>query len=233
MSKNILITGASSGVGFATANLFAEQGHRVYALARNQEGLNELISKRTNSKGEIIPILFDLTNFNKQELKTATNHIPHIDILINNAGIIINKPFLEITEQELFNVTDINYIAVVKLIQVLHNKLIKAQKPHIINISSVGGITRTVKFPGLSTYSSSKGALSILSECLAEEFKDDNIKVNCLALGAVNTKMLKNAFPDYTAQVNPMQIAEYICNFSLYSAEVLNGQTQIISLTTP
>lgn len=233
MSKNILITGASSGVGFATAKLFVEQGHKVYALARNQEGLNQLANQTLKFKGELIPILFDLTNFKKKELLTALDNIECVDILINNAGIIVNKPFLSISEEELHAVTDINYIAVVKIIQVLHSKLKKSSAPHIVNIGSVGGITRTVKFPGLSTYSSSKGALSILSECLAEEFKEDNIKVNCLALGAVNTKMLKSAFPDYSAQVNPEQIANYVNNFSLYSSEVLNGQTQIISLTTP
>lgn len=230
MSKTILITGASSGVGFQTAKLFASQGHLVYALARNKKGLEEL-SEQT--EGKIKPLLFDLTNFNKKELEELTKNIAQIDILINNAGVIVNKPFLQITEQELFNVTDVNYMAIVKLIQVLYNKVKKSPAPHIVNISSVGGITRTVKFSGLSTYSSSKGALSILSECLAEEFKEDNIKVNCLALGAVNTKMLKSAFPDYEAQVNPQQIAQYIYNFSMYSLEVLNGQTQIISLTTP
>lgn len=233
MSKNVFITGASSGVGFETAKIFSEQGHKVYALARNKEGLNELINQTKALPGEVIPLLFSLSNFNKEELTLLTKDIPYIDILINNAGVIVNKPFLEITENELNQVTDINYIAVVKLIQVLYNKVKQSQKPHIVNIGSVGGITRTVKFPGLSTYSSSKGALSILSECLAEEFKEDNVKVNCLALGAVNTKMLKSAFPDYTAQVNPTQIAAYINTFSLYSAEVLNGQTQIISLTTP
>jgi short-subunit dehydrogenase len=233
MSKTIFITGASSGIGFETAIAFVKAGHTVYALSRNKKGLSTLKESCKQYKGSLIALTFDLKEFKKEDLNAVIDNIPYIDVLINNAGTLVNKPFLEITESELKQVTDINYFAVLKTIQVLYNKLLKSSAAHIVNIGSVGGVSRTVKFPGLSVYSSSKGALSILSECLAEEFKSINIKVNCLALGAVNTKMLKNAFPEYKANVSPSQIANYIMQFSLQSSSVLNGQTQIISLSTP
>src|SRR5690606_32938143 len=80
---------------------------------------------------------------------------------------------------------------------------------HIVNISSMGGFQGASKFPGLSIYSSSKAAVAGFTECLAEELKDENIQVNCLALGAVQTEMLSEAFPDYQAPMGPEKMAEF------------------------
>ena len=127
----------------------------------------------------------------------------------------------------------VNYISVIESIQFFHSRLKQSTIPHIVNISSVGGVTGSVKFPGLSIYSSSKGALSILSECLAKDFEEDCIAVNCLALGAVNTEMLNKAFPEYEAQISPLKMGEYISNFALNGHKVINGVTQVVSLSNP
>ena len=124
-------------------------------------------------------------------------------------------------------------MSVVKTIQYFHPKLKQSAKPHIVNIGSVGGVTGSVKFPGLSIYSSSKGALSILSECLAKDFEEDKIVVNCLALGSVNTKMLNQAFPDFQSPTSPETMAQYISEFILSAHKVINGVTQSISVTNP
>lgn len=231
--KHIVITGASSGIGYQTALCLARLGHYVYALARNKEKLNQLVEESKSLDGNVISVPFDLSKFNKAYLEDIFKEIPLIDVLINNAGQLLNKNFLEIEEEEILNVFKVNYVSVVQSIQFFHNRLKKSREPHIVNISSVGGITGSVKFPGLSTYSSSKGALSILSECLATDFKEDNIKVNCLALGAVNTEMLKQAFPDYKAQTTPKQMANYISNFALNAHYVINGINQVVSLSNP
>jgi short-subunit dehydrogenase len=231
--KNIVITGTSSGIGYFTALNLCNKGHNIYAIARSKEKLQELKEESKNLKGNITIIPFDLAQFDKTILEKQLNNVPIIDILINNAGILLNKSFLEIQESEITEVLNVNYISVIKMIQYIHPKIKKSKIAHIVNIGSVGGVTGSVKFPGLSIYSSSKGALSILSECLAEEFKEDNVKVNCLALGSVNTNMLNKAFPDYTSQTQPKEMAEFIAQFSLNGANIINGTTQIVSNSNP
>jgi NAD(P)-dependent dehydrogenase (short-subunit alcohol dehydrogenase family) len=97
----------------------------------------------------------------------------------------------------------------------------------------MGGVQGTVKFPGLSAYSSSKAALAGLTECLAIEFQDKDIAVNCLALGAVQTEMLQEAFPGFKAPVSPDKMAEFIGNFVLTAHHFMNGKVLPISLSTP
>ena len=231
--KHIVITGASSGIGYQTTLNLASKGHTIYALARNKDKLISLQQESKGLIGNVIIIPFDLSIFNKEILEHHFKEIQSIDVLINNAGLILNKNFLEIREDEILDVLQVNYISAIKTIQYFHKKLKIAKKPHIVNISSVGGVTGSVKFPGLSIYSSSKGALSILSECLAKDFEEDNIVVNCLALGAVNTDMLNKAFPDYKAQINPIEMAEFISNFALNTHTVINGVTQVVSVSNP
>ena len=231
--KNIVITGASSGIGYFTALNLCSKGHNIYAIARNKEKLQKLKEESKNLKGNITIIPFDLAQFDKTILEKKLNNVLIIDILINNAGILLNKPFLEIQEAEITEVLNVNYISVIKMIQYIYPKIKKSKIAHIVNVGSVGGVAGSVKFPGLSIYSSSKGALSILSECLAEEFKEDNVKVNCLALGSVNTNMLKKAFPEYISQTQPKEMAEFIGQFSLSGANIMNGTTQIASNSNP
>lgn len=232
-TKNIVITGASSGIGFNTAKKLVHQGHRVFAVARRKEKLLQLQKEVEDFKGSLIIIPFDLSNFDKKIFNTYFNKVEKVDVLINNAGILLNKNFLDIKEEEIQQVLNVNYISVIKTIQYFYDKLAKSKNPHIVNISSVGGVTGSVKFPGLSVYSSSKGALSILSECLAQDFKEDNIKVNCLALGSVNTEMLNQAFPDYQADTSPEEMAQFIANFALTSHTVMNGVTHVVSVSNP
>lgn len=230
--KTIVITGASSGIGYATAQLLAQEGHIIYAIARREEQLIKL-AKAEPYIGKIIPVPFDLGKFDSNNLDSVFKEVPAIDVLINNAGVLLNESFLNITEEQILDIFNINFISVVKTIQYFHPKLKNAESGHIVNIGSVGGVTGSVKFPGLSIYSSSKGALSILSECLAQDFKEDNITVNCLALGSANTQMLKEAFPDFLSPTSPEEMAMYIGLFSLDANKVVNGTTQVISVSNP
>jgi 3-oxoacyl-[acyl-carrier protein] reductase len=232
-TKNIVVTGASSGIGYHVALEFVKNGDTVYALARRKDKLVELQQEADHFPGKLIPIPFDLAIFDANILNSIFKNTESIDILINNAGLLLNKNFLDITEKEIQQVLNVNYISVIKTIQYFHSFLKKAKEPHIVNISSVGGVTGSEKFPGLSIYSSSKGALSILSECLSQDFEEDNIKVNCLALGSVDTDMLQQAFPDFKSQTSPAQISKYITNFALEGMKVMNGVTQVISVSNP
>ena len=104
---------------------------------------------------------------------------------------------------------------------------------HVVNISSIGGVQGSVKFPGLAAYSSSKGAVITLTELLAEEYKETGPSFNVLALGAVQTEMLEKAFPDYKAPTSALKMAQYIFEFSLNGNKYYNGKLLQVSNTTP
>jgi len=140
----------------------------------------------------------------------------HIDILINNAGVLVKKPFVELTESDWLETYNTNVFGVANMIQCCMPYILKSQIRHIVNISSMGGVGGTLKFPGLSAYSSSKGVVTILTECLAEEFKSDAIKVNGLALGAVQTPMLEKAFPELKTFQTSENIVPFISWFALH-----------------
>lgn len=222
---NIIITGASRGIGFETARLLAKE-HQVFCLSRNIKPLQEL------NNPNIIPIEFDLIEFNSAILDQHFDSISTIDVIINNAGLLVNKPFVEISAVNLQNMYAVNVMSPFRLVQYFYNKLQK-NTAHILNISSMGGVQGSAKFPGLSGYSSSKGALTILTECLAEEFKEDNITVNCLALGAVQTEMLEEAFPGYEAPFTAQKMAKYVADFALNGKGYYNGKVMNVAISTP
>lgn len=226
---NIIITGASRGIGFETAQLFLKNNHKVFCLTRNTDSLENL------SHPNLHVLQTDLTSTEsiKQSVEKIKSNTNQIDILINNAGSIVNKPFDKIDYQELEIVYRVNVFAPFYLTQQLIHLLGRHSKAHIVNISSMGGFQGSSKFPGLSAYSSSKSAIAGLTECLAEEFKDKNISVNCLAIGAVQTEMLEEAFPGYQAPLKPTEMAEYIYDFALNGHKYYNGKILPVSSTTP
>ena len=231
---NIIITGASRGIGYELAKILSQDPkNKVIAVSRNKEKLDKLAGE--SKSGNIYAIHLDLNDSLSRNnfISTITKKIDSVDVLINNAGAIVNKPFEKITEKELNHVYNVNVFAVFQLIQSLLPLMGKKAKTHIVNISSMGGFQGSAKFAGLSAYSSSKAAVAGLSECLAEELKDKNIAVNCLCLGAVQTDMLDEAFPGYKAPVTAKQMAEFIANFSLTGHNYFNGKVLPVSLSTP
>jgi len=225
--KNVIITGTSRGIGFELAQLFAKNNYQVLALSRNTNPLKNL--KLEN----ITAISVDLSE--EIDLKKVTDFVcknwKQVDILINNAGILINKPFENLTSIDFLEVYKVNVFAVAELTRVLIPYLKKGS--HVVNISSIGGVQGSMKFPGLAAYSSSKGALLTLTEVLAEEYKEQQISFNALALGAVQTEMLEEAFPGYKASVSADEMADYIYNFALTGNKYYNGKILQVSSTTP
>ena len=226
--KQVVITGASKGIGYATALAFAERGHRVLALARDGEGLRALKSASEKLDGEVLIYVGDILEF---ELKWVTDQLDAVDILIHNAGYLVNKPFAHIGMEELERSYRVNVFAPYRMLQQLLACL--AEDAHIINIGSVGGVTGTQKFPGLTAYSSSKAALSCLSECWQAEFADTNWSFNSLALGSVQTEMLEKAFPGYKAQCSAEEMGAYIADFALGAGGLIKGKTHLVSSSNP
>lgn len=229
MPKVYLIVGASSGIGLELVKLIAsDETNEVIALARNIENVEEL--KRKNN---IHVRNFDLSSLNiKQDLSEILSSFPRIDYLVNNAGLLINRPFLELTKEDINASYQVNILGQFEVIQTVLPKMLE-NGGHVVNISSMGAFQGSVKFPGLSTYSSSKAALTNLTEMLAEEFKDSKVKFNCLCLGAAQTNMLAKAFPGYEAPVSAKEMAEYVYDFTNNALKWINGKIIPVSLSTP
>ena len=173
------------------------------------------------------------SNFELELNQALSNHKDHFDIVINNAGTLVNEPFVSTSIDQIRNTYQINVFGPIKVIQSVVPLLNNVDNCHIINIGSMGGFQGSAKFSGLSVYSSSKAALANLTECLAEEYKETNVKLNCLALGSVQTDMLNDAFPGFKAQMSPSEMAKYIYNFSVMKPIYINGKVIPVSNSTP
>ncbi len=230
---NVLITGASRGVGYELAKILAAQGHSVLAVARSEDKMQQLENESSDLKGEIFSAVANLANSSAVDelVEIISLRFQQLDILVNNAGALISKNFTELTEADFMLMLDTNLRAPFLLIRALKNMM--PMGSHIVNIGSMGGFQGSAKFPGLSIYSASKGAVAILSECLAEEFKEEGIKVNCLALGAAQTEMLAEAFPGYKAPLSAAEMAAFIADFSVNGSKYFNGKVVPVSVSTP
>lgn len=231
---NIIVTGVSSGVGFELVKklIKAPRVSSVVGLARRDERLQELqgYANSDHSFAEFIPMVEDIT---KMDLQILSSKFSRVDALVNNAGLLISKPFNELSVSDFHKTYEVNVLAPVRIIQALLPKMGGAKPTHIVNIGSMGGFQGASKFPGLSAYSSSKSALAGLSECLAEEFKDINVKVNCLAFGAVQTEMLEKAFPGFQAPLTAAEMADFVLDFTLNGHRYYNGKVLPVSSSTP
>jgi NAD(P)-dependent dehydrogenase (short-subunit alcohol dehydrogenase family) len=224
--KNIIITGTSRGIGYELALHFAKAGHNVLAISRKTP--QEFIENQN-----ISCLSVDLSD--ETEVEKVDNFLSQtwnkIDIIIHNAGSLLLKPFSETSVEDFANVYKVNVFGVANLTRVCLPYLQKGS--HVVTISSMGGIQGSLKFAGLSAYSSSKGAVITLSELLAEEYKERGIAFNVLALGAVQTEMLAEAFPGYQAPITAKEMADYIFDFALTGNKYYNGKVLQVSSTNP
>lgn len=226
--KNIIITGTSRGIGYEMVAILAQAGHSVLALSRNAAPVSGL--EITNCHCFSCDIT-DPDAIKKVPLFLKEKGWKQVDVLINNSGYLVNKPFSELSLEDFKQSYDVNVFGVFSLTQALLPFFKKSS--HVVNISSMGGVQGSAKFPGLAAYSSSKGALITLTELLAEEFKQTGPSFNVLALGAVQTEMLEEAFPGYKAPLTAGQMAQYIIDFSLTGNTFYNGKVLEVSSSTP
>ncbi len=228
MNKTIVVVGASRGIGKSIVEQLAvNSNNKIIALSRNLERMQSNFSNFANVSCH----RFDLSkNDVRNQADTIFSTIDSIDVLINNAGKLVNKAFLDINRADLEECYNVNVMGVIETVQAALPKMLTS---HIVNISTIGGYQGSVKFPGLTAYSTSKAAVCSFTELFAEEYKDTNIKMNCLCLGAAQTEMLEEAFPGYEAPVSADKMAEYIVNFALTADQWMNGKIIPVSLSTP
>ncbi|MCP4054213.1 SDR family oxidoreductase [Mesoflavibacter sp. SCSIO 43206] len=225
--KNIIITGTSRGIGFELVQIFAQKGYNVLALSRNEQPVIDLNLQNVTS------FSFDLgkeDDYHKVEDFIKTNW-QQVDVLINNAGALLNKPFAETSISDFEYVYKTNVFGVAEMTRIVIPFMSKSS--HVVTVSSMGGVQGSMKFPGLAAYSSSKGAVITLTELLAEEYKETGPSFNVLALGAVQTEMLEEAFPGYIAPTTAKGMADYIADFSLNGQKYYNGKLLQVSNSTP
>jgi 3-oxoacyl-[acyl-carrier protein] reductase len=230
---NIIITGASAGIGREVALALAKDpANKIIAISRNKTALLSLAE--ASESNNIITVDHDIRkNIElRKKLKNIINdELGQVDILINNAGLLINKPFGELNDGEVADIVSVNFESPLLLIQALLPYMKKGS--HVVNIGSMGGFQGSSKFTGLSVYSASKGALAVLTECLATEYESQGISFNCLALGSVSTNMLKKAFPGYSGSMSPKEIARFIADFSINGNKYFNGKVIPVAKNIP
>jgi len=230
---NILVSGGSHGIGREVVLHFAHnKDNQIVATGRDEAALKNLTAVCEHDN--VTYLVMDLARTDEQEI-CIRDHLYRrfstLDILINNAGILIGGDFMKLTSSEARHMMEVNFIGPAALIRIVRPLLRKGS--HIINISSMGGYQGSSKYPGLSFYSASKAALSCLSECLAEEFKPDGIIVNTLAIGSVGTSMFEKAFPGHTAPVKPAEMGAFIAMFAETASTVINGKVIPVAVNNP
>jgi NAD(P)-dependent dehydrogenase (short-subunit alcohol dehydrogenase family) len=228
---NIIVNGGTQGIGREVVKYLAQDSaNQIIATGRNKSVLNKLSLKHKNVKF----LYADMSVFETQNDKfrvVVADNFRRVDILINLAGLLITKPFLDMSNEEARLIMETNFFGPALLVRTLQPLMVSGS--HIVNISSMGGFQGSAKFKGLSFYSASKAALACLTECLSNEFSEHGISVNCLALGAVQTKMLDKAFPGYKAPVTAKQMGEFISEFALTGNRFFNGKILPVAVSNP
>lgn len=221
MRETVLITGASRGIGYATAELFAVNGYTVYANYRSSPKSLELLSEKLSERGcTLIPLYADVSNSNDVEhMVSQTNGV---DILINNAGIAQFKQFVDMSETDWDNMMSVNLKSVYLCTHCVIPHMIKRKHGAIVNISSVWGVT------GGSCevhYSAAKAGVIGFTKALAKEMAPSGIRVNCIAPGVIETDMSKE-LSDYDRQLIKEQtplgtigLPDHIAQAALFLAE--------------
>ena len=222
--KTIVVTGTSSGIGHQICIQAAKMNFHVISVSRNIEPLKDI--------GGIESFAIDITNKDSVDefIANLKSRKIKIDILINNAGYLVSELFGDTTYESFKKTFDVNVFGLAEITRSLIP--IINSDGHVINISSIGGVNGSKKFPGLSVYSSSKAAVIALTEVLAEEHQNGP-SFNVLALGAVQTKMLKEAFPDYNVETKPEEMAKYILDFAINGNKLFNGKLISVSNSNP
>jgi short-subunit dehydrogenase len=230
---NIIVTGGSNGIGKQIALFLSqEKSNEILITGRNFKTLKKVADAADNGNIRYLVSDFRKLHMVPDEFKNSVlSFFNTVDILINNAGTLYSKKFIDISDDQAREMMEVNFFAPMLIIKTLLP--VMNRNAHIVNISSMGGFQGSAKFPGLSYYSATKAALACITECLAGELAEQKISVNCLALGSAQTEMLENAFPGYNAPVTASEMGRYIADFALNGNRVFNGKVLPVALTTP
>jgi 3-oxoacyl-[acyl-carrier protein] reductase len=223
----VLITGASGGIGKALCQAFLAQGHKVFAISRKE------------NEGQCHPNLvwlnYDLSDFDTIALEVMSRSEGRaLRILIHNAGHLVRKPFEQIDANDLVLLMNVNLIYPWMLTKSLLPWLKMGVQSHTVYVSSMSGFQGSVKYDGLAAYGASKSAGNAWIEAMSAEFNaDQGLYFNALALGAVDTPMLQKAISGVASAVHANTMATYIVGFALEGFKVINGAIIPVRIGNP
>lgn len=218
-----VVTGASSGIGRATADMLAARGALVAAFARSGARLRELVSPH---RERMIAVEGDVSHAEAIErlfLETEAR-FGDCDVLVNCAGMIDPKPLVDVTPEAWDRMFAVNVRGTYLASRRALRAMIAKRSGAIVNVASISGVIGPQKFPGYVSYCASKAAVIEMSEALAAEVKGYGIRVNSVSPGSVDTKMWAQASGGSPADMTPEEVAEVICFLASDRARAMNGQ---------
>jgi NAD(P)-dependent dehydrogenase (short-subunit alcohol dehydrogenase family) len=206
-----LVTGASRGIGAATAEAIAAAGARVVLVARTRDQLDDVAGRIRASGGEAMTVPADVSSFVEVErLFAAVHSAGRLAALVCAAGVLRPAPFAETTLEAWNETLGVNLTGSFLCCRAAFEAMRPGREGRIVNIASLSGIYATEKFPGLSAYNVSKFGVVGLTEAIAVEGKEHGISSLCVSPGAVDTQMLRQANPALRPGLTPADVAELI-----------------------
>lgn len=217
-----IVTGASSGIGQATAEMLADRGALVTIFARSTEALKTIASQRKN----MLAVPGDVSDPAAVErlFVQTESRFGNCDILVNNAGTTIARRLDKMSVEEWDRVFSVNVRGAFLTSRRALPSMIAKHSGAIVNVASISGVLGPEKFPGLASYNASKAAMIAFSEALAVETKEFGIRVNCVSPGSVDTKMWKDVSGGAPADMTPREVAEVILFLASERSRPINGQ---------
>jgi NADP-dependent 3-hydroxy acid dehydrogenase YdfG len=220
--KVAVITGASSGIGEATAEALAAEGAAVVVAARREDRLNDLVDRIEGDGGRVLPVACDVTDEEQAHalIQRAKDELGSVDILVNNAGVMQLSKIEKGLSDEWRTMFDVNVMGLLYVTDAAVQAMKEQGSGYVVNISSVAG--RKTR-PGVGVYSGTKFAVNAISEALRQELIEDNVRVTMIEPGAVETE-LPNHITDEEAkegidalyQLDDILQAEDIANAIVY-----------------
>jgi len=221
--RTAIVTGASSGIGLRTADRLAEAGARVVLFARSREEIERVAGAAPDQMHAVTGDLTDESDIERLFAETAERFGP-CDILVNNAGALTVRPLVRLSTEEWDRVFAVNVRAVFLTCRFALASMIERKRGAIVNVASISGVQGSSKFPGVTSYCASKGAVISLTEALAAEVKSHGIRVNAVSPGSVDTPMLRKANPLAKPDMTPDEVAEVILFLASDRSRPINGQ---------
>ena len=194
--KNVIITGASRGIGKGILELFVKNGANVaFSYIGDSDQAKSIEADFSNHKQKVVSYMSDASNFKQSQklVDDVLNDFGSIDVLVNNAGITIDNLLMRMSEEDFQRVIDVNLKSVFNTTKAILRTMLKQRSGSIINMSSVVGVKGNA---GQSNYSASKAGMIGFTKSMALELGSRNIRCNCIAPGFIETEMTEKLSDD-------------------------------------
>jgi NAD(P)-dependent dehydrogenase (short-subunit alcohol dehydrogenase family) len=221
--KVAIVTGASAGIGRRAAEMLAARGARVAIFARSGEKLEHVAAPFGSAMLAVQGDVAELADIERLFADTESR-FGHCDILVNNAGMIDVAPLIDTTLEQWRRMFAVNVEGVYLACRRALPSMIERRSGSIVNVSSISGVIGPEKFPGWVSYCASKGAVISLTEALAVEVKEHDVRVNAVSPGSVDTRMWAEASGGAPASMTADEVAETILFLASPRSRPMNGQ---------